>query len=261
MKLTVIGCAGSYPGPDSPASCYLLEVPDPDRDNEMFRVLLDAGNGSLGALQRHLDPRDLDAVLLSHLHPDHCLDLTSMNVFLSHHPEGPMESPLPVHAPTGAHTRLLRAYDATEEGPAPDERLESYTFEVWEADRTVRIGPLTVTPVPVWHPVEAYGLRIEAGSAVLAYTGDTDDCPALDRLAADADLLLAEAAFADGRDEARGMHLTGRRAGEVAGRNGVQRLVLTHIPAWNDPHSTARHAGEAFDGRIELASPGAVLTI
>ena len=68
MRLTVVGCSGSFPGPGSPASCYLVEA-------DGFRVLLDLGNGALGALQRHLQARDIDAVLLSHLHADHCIDL------------------------------------------------------------------------------------------------------------------------------------------------------------------------------------------
>ena len=77
MDLTIVGCTGSLPGPSSPASCYLLTVHDGQRD---WRVLLDLGSGALGALQRHTDPLGLDAVVLSHLHPDHCLDLTGLKV-------------------------------------------------------------------------------------------------------------------------------------------------------------------------------------
>src|SRR5690606_15598117 len=96
---------------------------------------------------------------------------------------------------------------------------------------------------------------------LLAYTGDTDAGPGVDRLAAGADLLLAEAAFLEGRDLHRGIHLTGRRAGEVAARGGAGRLVLTHIPPWNDPAVTVAEAREVFSGPIVLAGPGLVLTI
>ena len=75
VRLTVIGCSGSYPGPDSPASCYLLEAEHDDGTARTWRVLLDLGSGALGALQRYVDPLAIDAVLLSHLHADHCLDL------------------------------------------------------------------------------------------------------------------------------------------------------------------------------------------
>jgi ribonuclease BN (tRNA processing enzyme) len=81
MRLTVIGCAGSFPRADSPASCYLVE-------HDGFRLLLDMGNGSLGALQRHVAPTDVDAVLVSHLHTDHCVDLCSLDVYLRYHPDG-----------------------------------------------------------------------------------------------------------------------------------------------------------------------------
>lgn len=80
MRLTIIGCSGSFPGPDSPSSCYLLEA-------EGFRMLLDFGNGALGALQRHLGLYDVDAICLSHLHADHCLDMCPYHVVRTYSPE------------------------------------------------------------------------------------------------------------------------------------------------------------------------------
>ena len=77
MRLTVIGCSGSFPGPDSPASCYLIQAP---YEGRTFSIVLDLGPGALGALQRVIDPRELDAVMLTHLHPDHCLDCTGLFV-------------------------------------------------------------------------------------------------------------------------------------------------------------------------------------
>jgi ribonuclease BN (tRNA processing enzyme) len=93
----------------------------------------------------------------------------------------------------------------------------------------------------------------------IAYTGDTDLCDGVAALADGADLLLAEAAYIEGRDDAlRGVHLTGRRAGLVAAEGGVGRLVLTHLVTWNDPQTTLAEARAAFAGRIDLAAPGAV---
>ena len=90
MRLTVVGCSGSYPGPDSPASCYLLEAEHDDgTGSRTWRVLLDLGSGALGALQRYADPLAVDAVLLSHLHADHCLDLCGYYVLRKYHPSGP----------------------------------------------------------------------------------------------------------------------------------------------------------------------------
>jgi ribonuclease BN (tRNA processing enzyme) len=117
---------------------------------------------------------------------------------------------------------------------------------------------MTVTPRLVVHPVEAFGLRVEHRGRVLAYSGDTDTCPALEELAKDADLLLAEASFQEDRDEIRGVHLTGRRAGEAAAAAGARRLVLTHIPIWTDGDVVLAEARGSYDGPVELARPGAV---
>ena len=107
MKLTIIGCSGSYPGPESPASCYLVEA---EADGRRTSVLLDFGNGSLGALQRYREVDEIDAVVISHLHPDHCLDLCSYYVVRNYDPLGRFDAKLPVHAPAGARERLTRAY-------------------------------------------------------------------------------------------------------------------------------------------------------
>ena len=104
--------------------------------------------------------------------------------------------------------------------------------------------------------MEAYGFRVEADGSVLAYSGDTDACDALGPLFAGADLVLADSAFVEGRDEVRGVHLTGRRAAEAAlAAGGVGRLMLTHIPAWNDPEVCRAQAAEVWPGEVELARP------
>ncbi len=102
----------------------------------------------------------------------------------------------------------------------------------------------------------AYGFRVTAGGRTLAYTGDTGRCEALDRLAAGADLLLAEASFRHGDDNPDDLHLTGREAGEVAARNGVPRLVLTHVPPWYDVADMVAEAAEVYDGDLHAAAPG-----
>ena len=260
LRLTVVGCSGSYPGPASAASCYLVQAPD--GAGGTTRVVLDLGSGSLGPLQRHLDPRHLDAVLLSHLHADHCLDLMGLYVMQRHHPDGPTGRRVPVWGPSGTAARLARGYDLAEgESMAGELDVQS-----WTAGRTVRIGSLAVTPFPVVHPVEAWALRVvwtdPAGDPhVLVYSGDTDTCDGLDAAAAGADVLLCEAAFVEGRDTARGIHLTGRRAGEGAARAGAGRLVLTHVPAWNPPGVAAAEAAQVFDGPIDAAEPGMQLDV
>ena len=248
MELTVVGCTGSLPGPDSPASCYLLTA---EHEGRPWRILLDLGSGAFGALQRHADPSTLDAVVLSHLHPDHCLDLTALRVWRGYGPS-PAQHELPVYAPAGADERMARAYGVR--GP---ELLKGMQFHEHVDGVAFVVGPFTVTPYAVLHPVPAFGLRVEAGGVVLAYTGDTDTCPGLVPLMADADLVLAESAFVEGRDEERGIHLTGRRAAEAAvAAGGVRRLMLTHLPPWNDPEVCRAQAEEVWGEGVELAEPG-----
>ena len=98
MRLTVVGCAGSFPGPDSPASCYLLEA-------DGFRLVIDFGNGSLGALQKYAALFGIDAVCLSHLHADHCVDLYSYSIARTYPPDGP-QPPIPVYGPAGTAERI-----------------------------------------------------------------------------------------------------------------------------------------------------------
>ena len=106
MRLTIIGCSGSFPGPDSPASCYLV---DTEHEGRTWRILLDLGSGALGALHRYADPLGVDAVLLSHLHPDHCSDIAGYYVMRKYHPDGPQPR-IPVFGPRGTAKRMATSY-------------------------------------------------------------------------------------------------------------------------------------------------------
>ncbi|SDG55572.1 Ribonuclease BN, tRNA processing enzyme [Sinosporangium album] len=245
MKLTIIGCSGSFPGPDSPASCYVVEA-------DGFRLLLDFGNGSLGTLQRFFGLYDVDAICLSHLHADHCLDICAYHVVRTYSPHGPFAR-IPVHAPADAPRRLAAAYGMPEE-PG----LETAFDFVPLSPGVTQIGPFEVTSALMNHPVEAYGFRVSAGGRSLAYSGDTGETPELVRLAKDVDLLLCEASFLDMPDLPPDLHLSGRQAAETAAKAGAGSLVLTHLVPWFDSgqiYESALRAG--YTGPIELARTGA----
>lgn len=255
FDVTIVGCSGSFPGPDSPASCYLLTALEGGRT---WRVLLDLGSGALGALQKHTDPLSIDAIVLSHLHPDHCLDLTGLHVMRTHHPYRPPPPGLDVWAPVGAAQRLARAH-GVDEAKAVD---DTFVFRTLMDRQPWVVGPFHITPYAVNHPVAAFGFRVECGGVVLAYTGDSDRCDALQTLMTGADLVLADAAFVEGRDTTEGVHLTGRRAAQAAlAAGGVARLMLTHLPAWNDPEVCRSEAAQVWPGDVELAQPGAVIAL
>jgi len=245
MKLTVVGCSGSFPSADSACSSYLVEA-------DGFRLLIDMGNGALGELQRHCGLYDLDAVLLSHLHADHCIDMCGYFVARYYRHDGGPLSAIPVYGPTGTERRLGFAY-----GDVPDEKCMSEVFDFRTLrPGTFRLGPFGVTVERVSHPVEAYAFRIGHASRVLAYSGDTGPCEALFRLAEGADLFLCEASFTYGKESIPGLHLNGREAGQVATRAAADRLVLTHIPPWTNPEVNLRDARSTFAGPVELATAG-----
>lgn len=246
MRLTVVGCSGSHPGPDAACSAYLVE-------HDGFRLLLDLGNGALGPLQAHLDPRDLDALWISHLHGDHWLDLVPLAHVRRHHPQGRARKRLQVVTPLADRGRIAGAFGR----PLTD--LDD-VFEFAEpADG--EIGPFSVQVTPTAHPLEAYAIRLSAAGVSLAYTGDTGPTPGLAPFATGVDLLVAEAGFADEPNPPPGLHLTGGQAGALAQRAEVGRLLLTHVAPWHDPQRALEQAVEAFPAQVELARPHAVYEV
>ena len=252
LRLTVIGCSGSFAGPDSAASSYLVEADD--ADGQTWRILLDLGSGALGPLQRYGVADDLHGVFFSHLHPDHCLDLTGLYVLRKYHPGGALPR-IPVWGPEGVARRMATAYDL------PEDPGMTREFDFREHAGAVELGPFRVTPYPVAHPVPAFGFQVSAGGRTLGYTGDTGPCPGLEQVARGADLLLAEASFRHGEDNPANLHLSGHEAGEVAARNGVPRLVITHVPPWYRVDDMLAEASAAYDGDLTAAHPGATYAV
>jgi ribonuclease BN (tRNA processing enzyme) len=251
MRLTVVGCSGSYPGPESPASCYLLEA---EHEGRTWRLVLELGSGALGALHKYADPLAIDAVLVSHLHADHCLDLCGYYVLRKYHPEG-HQPRIPVYGPVGTADRMARAYDL----PADPGMHEEFDFRTY--DGNFRVGPFEVEAIPVDHPVAAYALRVSADDRTVAYSGDTGPCDGLLEAAKGADLFLAEASFRAAVTNPPSLHLTGVDAGDCAARAGVAQLVITHVPPWHDPTEALEEARTRWDGPLDLAIPGAVFEL
>jgi ribonuclease BN (tRNA processing enzyme) len=245
MQLTVIGCSGSFPGPDSPASCYLLEA-------DGFRLVIDMGNGALGVLQRYAGLFGIDAICLSHLHGDHCIDISSYWVARQYAPDG-TKPPIPVYGPRGTAERVA-GFSGEDVAPI------RARFEIHELEPQSReIGPFRVTTERMNHPVETYGFRIEHGGRTLAYSADTGQSDALVRLAEGADLLLCEASFRDADKNPPDLHLTARQAGEYATRAGAGELVLTHLVPWYDREQSLAEAAASYCGPLSAATSGLVL--
>jgi ribonuclease BN (tRNA processing enzyme) len=246
VNLTVVGCSGSAPGPKSAASSYLVE-------HDGFRLLLDLGNGAFGSLQALVDPATVDAVFLSHLHADHCLDVAPFVVW--HRYSGrATKTQVPLYAPVAAERRLALAYDSGGDG-----LTDVFDF-VPIGPGSFTLGPFEVTLARTAHPIECYAIRLTVDGKSLVYTGDTGPSERVIGLAQGADVLLAEAAHPPGPGLPGGLHLTGREAGEHASAAGVGRLLLTHIPAWVDEIGQLFAASAVFS-ETELVHSGATYEI
>jgi ribonuclease BN (tRNA processing enzyme) len=249
VKLTIVGCAGTFPGPDSACSSYLLE-------HDGFRLLIDAGNGSTGALQHSCGLLDLDAVLISHMHGDHYLDLITYTYARRYHPAG-SPGAIPVHGPSDIEAHLAGAFGR----PVGDLLSAVYDFHPASGPGRVGIGPFDIELGRVNHPIETYGMRITAGGRTLAYSADSGVSDELVKLARAADVFLCEASYLDGDDNPPDIHLTGKQAAEHANRADTGRLLLTHLVPWGDASRTLAEAEQVYDGDVSIVESGAVYEI
>lgn len=264
MKLTILGCSGSMSGPASPASSYLLQANGRDADGIVreYSVVLDLGSGAMGQLIAHLDPAAVDAVALSHLHADHCVDIVGMHVYRKWHPSGPLRS-IPVYSPGDGEQRT-RAID----GGGPEDDYSTFDFHEIAPGSEFSVGPMRFEVFEATHTVPAVSFRITGPSeftsqkqVVFTFSGDTDYCESVVEAARDADLFLCEAALEDKRDTFRGVHMNGERAGKLAAEAGAKRVLLTHLQPWTDRRIVMAHAAESYDGELACVKAGEVYTV
>ena len=249
MNLTVLGSSASAPGRANPGSGFLVT-------SDTARIWMDCGPGTFGALAQRMDPADVDAVVLSHIHPDHSVDLIALYSYLVWG-AGSGRS-VRVLAPEGARERIAAFVGAD----APDHPLfRALVFEhVGSGSQTV-VGDLGLRFGDAAHSVRAVVTRIDHGSSSLTYSGDTGPGGDLIDLAQLTDLLLCEASLQGVRSPGTyPHHLTAREAGEVASTAGAGALVLTHIPEQFDTQLSIDQASSAFVGSISYATPGATFS-
>ncbi|MBR6460149.1 MAG: MBL fold metallo-hydrolase [Actinomycetaceae bacterium] len=264
MKLTILGCTGSMSGPTSPSSSYLLQAQGLDDDGKPreYSLVMDLGSGAMGQMLAHLDPARLDAVLFSHLHADHCVDIVGLHVYRKWHPNGRLPQ-IPVYGPGDVRSRT-RAID----GGEPDNQYTAFDFVDVQPGSSFDVGPMHIEVFEAYHTIPAVAFRVtgpsedpDKGDVVLTYSGDTDVCEGVAQAARNVDFFLCEAAFEDGRDPYRGVHLNGQRAGELAAGANVSRLVLTHLQPWTDPEIVMAHAAKEYSGDISCARAGEVYEV
>jgi ribonuclease BN (tRNA processing enzyme) len=241
VRLTVLGGCGAWPEAGRACSGYLVE-------HDGFRLLLDPGYATVPRLLRHVAAERVDAVYVTHGHPDHCADLNPLLRARALGGAGP--PPLPVYALPGSLDAVL-ALDR------PGMLAGAYVLHELTADARIQIGPLRVRTNLLPHWVPNAGVRLAAGGRVLAYTGDCGPCPEVLEFARDADVLLAEATFVDEVPEgSRGYLTSARQAGRQAAEAGVGRLLLTHLWPGTDAEAARDAAGDQFGGGVDVATAG-----
>lgn len=248
MRLTVLGSSGGYPAPDNPSSGFYLEHGD-------TRLWLDAGNGTFANLQRHVDFTKVTALVLSHVHPDHCVDVYPLHVAIRYGVGGGFR--LPLYCPPG--TRETLAPLLLEGGW--EEIGNAFDFNEINEGKTVRIGDARLSFLRTDHPAHTLAMRIETDAGVLTYSADTGPKADLAGFARGSDLLLCEATYQEGKAGAP-VHLTARQAADTAVRAGVRELALTHLWPTLDAKDSLREAREvAGDLPVHWARAGDIFEI
>ena len=254
MRLTILGRSPASPNPGEACAGYLVE-------GGGARLLVDIGPGVVSQLVRRHHPDELDAVVISHMHADHMLDLVTLR-YVYPWRERPKDQRLRVFVPPGSADQLLDLA----KGAGNAKHFES-CFRVEEHDgaSSLAFGGITMTPVRTQHYIPCWGFRMEADGRRLAYTADTAPCDGLSDLATDADLLLSEATLRTLDEDAqppepRG-HITPAEAGGAAQEGGSRRLVLTHLPVDGDGSWARIMASETFAGEVEVAEPSATYEV
>ncbi len=246
MELRVIGGCGGWPAAGEACSGYLLE-------HDGFRLLIDPGYAVLPRLLGVLPAEAVDAVLVSHRHPDHCADV---NPLLRARALRDDPAPaLPLFALPGALDAVL-ALDR------PGMLADACALHEFQAGDAFAIGPLAIQSAALPHSAPNAGVRITAGGSVLTYTGDAGPDAALVDLARDADVLLAEASYVDDvPDDSRATLSSARDAGRQAAAAGAGKLVLTHLLPGTDRRRAAQTARASFGGPIRVARAGLTVAV
>lgn len=248
LTITILGCSGSYAGPGGACTGYLV------RSSEAT-VWLDAGPGTLANLQKHVGFEDLDAVVLTHAHPDHWLEIPILYNVLRWYQQ---RSRLPVVSNADVHRMAVQAM-----GPG-DSLDDVFEWRVIEEDDVVDIGDQSWRFGTTQHYVPTFATRVDSNGTSFLFTSDTGPEWEPGDLAKQVDLLLCESTFLL-RPESPGKgtstelieHLSASEAGSLAQAAQVRKLLLTHLAPGEQPEAHAAAAATKFDGAIEVVEVGA----
>ncbi|GAA1206777.1 MBL fold metallo-hydrolase [Prauserella alba] len=250
LLLTVLGSATPYATVGNPCSGYLVT-------NGETRVWVDAGSGTLAALQRHTRLDEIDAIWISHLHADHSADLLTAYYALLF-ADIDLATPIPLYGPPGTADRL--AHFLTN-GPDRSPVESAFTVRALHDGHRAEVGPMTLTSRAVRHGMPAFAVRVEACGTSLTFSGDTAPCGALTELAAGTDVLLCEAESDRTPTAGPQVHHTPEDAADTARAAAARRLIVTHVGRFLTPADATARAGAVLDHDVEYAAPGETFVV
>jgi ribonuclease BN (tRNA processing enzyme) len=258
MHLTVLGGAGACPNPGQGSSSYIVQHQD-------STLLVDCGPNTILELRKHVHLGEITAVVLSHVHSDHTLDLVPLRYGLKYAPQMPKQQ-LPLWVPPQGQEFLDGVARAFAVG---DESVDTFfndvfNVEEYDPDDSLEVGPFRLTFHDTRHFIPCWAMRIEAGGKSIAYLADTGPYPQLSNFARDADLVICEASMGpekvNGPESTEG-HLNARQAGELAAMSGAKQMLLTHLWVEFGIIASAQEAAEAFGQDVIIANPGTIIEI
>jgi ribonuclease BN (tRNA processing enzyme) len=253
LRLRVVGSSPSVPRPGRACSCYLLRSRD-------AAVLLDLGSGALGNLHTAIDYPELDAVVVSHMHADHFLDIIPLRYGLKY---GPLlrDGRMPLWLPPGG-SQMLRTIASAFAREGPTDFLDE-VFDVNEYDPAIHleINDVKLSFCRTRHYIETYAIRADCGKASVVYSADTAPCDEIVEHARNCSLFLCESTLGLGSEDGERGHLTAEEAGQLAARAGARRLILTHYSSTYAADELVEAAQTSFKGRVSIADDGVELSL
>jgi ribonuclease BN (tRNA processing enzyme) len=252
LRVRAVGSSPSVQRPGGACSAYLVRTP-------RTAVLLDAGSGAIGKLQQAIEYTALDAIVVTHMHADHFLDLVPLRYGLTYGPSR-RSSRLAVWLPPGGSKRL-NALAATFDSEGGDFFGDVIDVAEYDPQRALRIGAMSLTFARALHYIESFSIRVECSGTSFVYSGDTAPCDTVVEHARDAALFLCEATLGLGCEDPPRGHSSAREAGEMARRASAGRLALTHYYAGVDPAALVAAARAEFAGETTAVDDGMEFTL
>ena len=245
MELLVVGSGAAYPDrPGTASSCYVVL-------HDGAAVCLDLGQGSFAGVAGRLEPADLAGVVISHLHPDHFVDLVALRHYLRFEFTPPRR--MRVIAPAGLRRRL--------DGVMGEPGFAAGTLEIEDrCEGHLQVGPFDMESLLVTHTADSFATRVTlattADRPAIVYSGDCGRAADLAPLIRPGDVLLCEVAFGPGPVPVPDLHLDGAAVGRLAAETHVSQVLLTHLQMRRDPAATLAAVGAEYGGQVSLVSDG-----